>query len=731
MPVNDDRTHSGRDSGRQPLPPDRARGGDDRTHAVPPNGPVRSASARHFNTSTNARPSARYNTSSSGEWTRRVRVGAQLADYVLEKELGEGGMGSVFVARHVTTGAEVALKVMLVDPDVNQAALDRFRREGQAQAAAGKHPNVLLVHTAGEEAGCAYIVMELARGGDLKGRLKQGPLEPRAAAELVAALARGLAHVHAHGVLHRDLKPGNVVFAEDGTPKLMDFGLARLAGAEKLTQTGTMLGTPAYMAPEQAGGEALDERADVYALGAVLYHCVTGRPPFDGASAMVLVRKVLIEKPTPPREVNPAVPASLEQVILRTLAKDAGARFPTAKALADELDRFVRGELVEPRPRGPLVLVGCGLLALSLVTAGVAWGVQRTRATDVAPVVSAAPPPPPPPPPPVIPAVSLAGLPDDWTIVDPDVSELTLTGEATGAVVEVRAGAGGADPKDLPVVATRLPARVSLRVGWSQVSVRAADAGGGRAVVVRRDVVRLREGLRRLPGAAPHVECARDGSTLVLIPPGPVLMPALNESRHGLSRRSVERPYFIGLHEVTWGQARAFARATGTPLPPHEVPTMVGRVPEDRLPVYNVKYDEAQAYVEWAGLRLPTSAEWMRAAAGDDERAYPWGDTPAPGSPEWAASPRANVGEAGDGVDGPMPVGSFEGGRSPFGLHDAFGNVWEWVAPYPAAGGVLWFYTFGSGWPNTERTVRSAGSEELDKRAENNGLRVAADVDPP
>jgi formylglycine-generating enzyme required for sulfatase activity len=685
--------------------------------------------------STRARSVSR---SGSGEWARRLRVGDRVSDYVLERELGEGGMGSVFVARHVTTGQEVALKVMLVDPDVNAGALERFRREGQAQAAGGKHPNVLQVHTAGEQAGCAFLVMELARGGDLKARLRQGPLEPRAAAALIAGLARGLAHVHAQGVLHRDLKPGNVVFDDGGAPKLMDFGLARLAGADKLTQTGTMLGTPAYMAPEQAGGEAVDERADVYGLAAVLYHCLTGRPPFAGDSTFVLVRKVLTEKPTRPREVNPAVPPALEQLVLRALSKPPEARFPTAKALADELDRFLAGELVAPRRgRGSVVALGAGACAL---VAAVAWWATRGPTLDEGGAVvpaptTSAPAPPRKRGPAGPPSVTLREPAPGWHLVGHDVDSLELVGEATGAVVTVLVTHGRADP--VPVAAA-LPARVALRPGWTKIVVRTSDEGGTRRADARLDVVRLRPEL--VATGTRTVRNERDGSELVLVPDGTVQMRWTLDEQGPLEPVVIERPFFMGVHEVTWAQFDAYAAATGA-TPPSRVVVdgddagvlvsdASSFVPGPRDPVYNLLLDEAHDYCRWAGLRVPTAAEWVHAATNGQGDTYPWGAGPAPGTPEWKANPRANL-DRHDPYPYLAPVGSFPEGRSLLGLEDMIGNVWEWVVAPTTDDGVTLLYSFGGGWRVDPRPVsaRLASGNTPGARRPNNGLRVVADVD--
>jgi TPR repeat protein len=259
-----------------------------------------------------------------------------LGSYRLLDRLGQGGMGVVYRAMHVDTGAEYALKVLL--PGADTEARLRFGREGEAQARVDVHPNVVRIHSAGVEGDSPFLVMDLAQGGDLDQRLRHGLPDPSESVAQLASLARGLAHVHACGILHRDLKPTNVLFDAAGVPKLVDFGLARLADAKTLTQTGTLLGTPAYMAPEQVRGEVLDERTDVYGLGGVLYYALTGSPPFAGSSVLVTLNNVLEEHPVPPRTLRPEITRSIEAVCLRALAKAPADRFPSALAFAEALE---------------------------------------------------------------------------------------------------------------------------------------------------------------------------------------------------------------------------------------------------------------------------------------------------------------------------------------------------------------------------------------------------------
>ncbi|MBX3470645.1 MAG: serine/threonine protein kinase [Planctomycetes bacterium] len=275
----------------------------------------------------------------------------RIGPYRVLRRLGAGGMGTVFLVDDPATGARRALKALPAGAPLD--ARLRFRREGEAMARVDDHPAVVRVHSAGEADGRAYLLMDAVTGGDLHARLARGPLPPDEVLRLGRTLARGLAHVHARGVLHRDLKPHNVLFDEAGAPRLVDFGLAQVAQAERLTATGTLLGTPAYMAPEQADARATDERTDVHGLGAVLYHALTGRPPFQGGSPVAVLAQVLEQEPAPPSSLVPGVPPALEQVVLRALAKAPAARFASASALADALDAAAAG-VAPPRRRAPL-----------------------------------------------------------------------------------------------------------------------------------------------------------------------------------------------------------------------------------------------------------------------------------------------------------------------------------------------------------------------------------------
>jgi WD40 repeat protein len=264
-------------------------------------------------------------------------------------------MGVVYRARQLKFNRLVALKMVLAGSHASETDLARFLAEAEAVAQL-QHTNVVQVFDADQHAGLPYFTMEFISGGSLAERLRGTPLPPSRSAALVEQLARGVHAAHERGIIHRDLKPGNVLLTAEETPKLTDFGLARrLAGGSGMTATGAVLGTPSYMAPEQAQGKGkhVGPPADIYALGAILYECLTGRPPFQGPTPLETLAQLVSDDPVAPRRLQPKIPADLETICLKCLQKEPTKRYASALELAADLQRFQAGETIQARPAGP------------------------------------------------------------------------------------------------------------------------------------------------------------------------------------------------------------------------------------------------------------------------------------------------------------------------------------------------------------------------------------------
>jgi WD40 repeat protein/serine/threonine protein kinase len=332
--------------------------------------------------------------------------------YEVREKLGHGGVGVVYRAWHKALKRPVALKVLRDWTDADEEGLKRFRAEAEAVARV-QHPNVVQIYEVGEHKGCVYLALELVEGGSLEQHLAGQPQPPAGSAALIETLARAMHHVHGRGIVHCDLKPANILLQKDERgrthpkdeggrmkdekkqssdssfilhpssflPKITDFGFARRVDEEMAGRSGRILGTLLYLAPEQAGGptRAIGPAADVYALGAILYECLTGRPPFLGENVIELLRQVQLHEPVPPRRLQPNVPRDLETICLKCLAKEPGRRYATAEALANDLRRFQEGRPILARPasipertwrwcrRNPLPAALAGLLTAAIL----------------------------------------------------------------------------------------------------------------------------------------------------------------------------------------------------------------------------------------------------------------------------------------------------------------------------------------------------------------------------
>ena len=326
----------------------------------------------------------------------------QISGYEILGVLGRGGVGVVYKAVHLRLNRAVALKMLLAGAVATRAERHRFSRESEVVASL-RHPNIVQVYDTGDLDGRPYFTMEFVEGGSLAEKIAGTPRPARQAAELVATLADAMEEAHRGGVVHRDLKPSNILLTADGTPKIGDFGLARhLEVGPSLTQSGAALGTPSYMAPEQARGKSGEAGplADLYALGAVLYELLTGRPPFRAESAAETLHQVMTRDPVPPSRLNAKVPRDLETICLKCLRKEPQSRYLGAAALAEDLRRFLGGETIAARPenlprrlvrrvrRRPILsttIAVAALLAVTMVVGGLRLIADRAateRAVD-------------------------------------------------------------------------------------------------------------------------------------------------------------------------------------------------------------------------------------------------------------------------------------------------------------------------------------------------------------
>jgi serine/threonine-protein kinase len=603
--------------------------------------------------------------------------------------LGQGAMGAVYRARERGADREVALKVVL-DADPEGRRLERFRREGQITASLS-HPGIVKIHSAGDAGGYPYLAYELVEGGRTLADVLL-TLEPRRRVTLVRDAARALGHAHRAGVVHRDVKPENLLVDADGNVRVADFGLAAAQGLDRMTRTGAMLGTPAYMSPEQLSGkrDEVGPQTDVWSLGVILYQALTGALPFDGANMLELGAQIMRTAPVAPRKRATGITPALEQVCLKALARRVDDRYVDAEELARDLDRALAGlQLASTRS---------AIRALATTTPRARWTIAALAL--VALLVAGG-----------LVLVWLPGLPDDGpeqldrrapTLLlgqPPEGTEVwaveaDVSGEASdlGAWIEVVATtpAGRTPPVRVDAQgAFRL--RVPLAAGRNVVTVEARDPAGNVARATRglvrvalpawfealppdaRPALPLPPGL--LPGAEPGEYLnEKDGSALVWIPAGALTMGADDEEPDERPAHPVRvtRGFFLGKFEVTLAQWDRFVFATRR----SGAPERLGGA-GDRHPFSHATFVDARDYCAWAGLRLPTEAEWELAARGPEGRRFPWG-------PEHDAPDRMNCdsGQLDDGVVATAPVGSFPRGVTPQGVHDLAGNVYEWVADF-------------------------------------------------
>jgi hypothetical protein len=693
-------------------------------------------------------------------------TGTTISHYRVGEKLGGGGMGVVYRAEDVRLGRPVALKFLPEGFAVDPLAFERLRREART-ASTLNHPNICTIYDIDEHAGQPFIAMELLEGHTLKHHLRARPLPVRELLEFSLQMADGLEVAHGHGIIHRDLKPANIFVTPRGQIKLLDFGLAKMAGRshalgareesamatvtgeELLTSPGSTLGTVAYMSPEQARGEDLDARSDLFALGVVLYEMATGVLPFKGNTAAVIFEAILNRAPLTPARVNPELPEEFNRAILKLLEKDRALRYQHASDLHADLLRLKKQldsgttapadpepSPVAPRRRVTRVAMIAALAAIAIAAWFVLGGMPQRQAVDDAALGG-------------IEAAAAAGdveqlaeriesaghTPADSrvrTLAAPFTGTASIDSDPSGALVSIRrlrfapapAVGNATVPVRTPVVSAPLLAGeylVDLQAeGFNPIAFLIRVEPGKEAVVRQRFAA---------------ANASRDSM---------VVVPAGASAVAGAGGQVAD--FLIGRHEVTNAEFARFVTAggyhdlslwpdtmtiEGRSLPRAvALPKLVDRTGlqgprswsgghfqegNGEHPVVGVTWYEANAYARWRGSALPTFAQWWRAAMGEQGTGFPWGPDAR------TADLRANF-----GLKGTRPVESLPSGVSRFGCFDMAGNVREWLADgrtAPAGHAVA-----GGSWMDQSYMFEPSHLEWFDPGYANEaiGFRVAA-----
>jgi serine/threonine protein kinase len=589
--------------------------------------------------------------------------------YRLEERIGVGGMGTVYRATRLLIGDTVAIKLTHAD-FVKDTEAERFRREAQA-AARLKHPNAVSIYDFGvTNDGALYLVMELVEGESLRHIIKaQGALEPKAAGEIIRQVCAALDEAHRRHIVHRDVKPDNIIVntAAGGTKvKVLDFGVAKLRDVPvtTLTQTGSVVGTPHYMSPEQCLGEELDHRSDIYSAGVVLYEMLCGGVPFNSPISTAVIVQHVNQPPPPLCEKVGAVTPALERAVLHALEKKREARPQTAGALAEEVTAVLEG-----RAWPSEVTWDARPDAATASSAGLRAARDDEERTMPRSAIAAS-------------QAADSGAqfaPTEVLRSRPSISE------PVSPVGAQPSGSGGRLARIGAVAFASLvvlAALVWLSQGGRGEQAKRASSGrnsDNENTNSRQETPAGNGGATTTTGNAANTNSAGGERVPAQPPPGMAYVPGGvftmgsndgDEYERPAHRVSV-RPFYMDKYEVTCEGYARFLQGANYPRLPAGWRGRSCPPGASRLPVAGVTWDDASAYARWAGKRLPTEEEWELAARGTEGLRYPWGD-------EWRTG-MANADSDGAANKGVAEVGKY-GGESPSGLLDMAGNIWEWTA---------------------------------------------------
>jgi predicted esterase len=701
-----------------------------------------------------------------------IPVGTMIGTFRIDGVLAEGGMGVVCAATDTTLNRRVAVK-FLSENLLDANARRRFQREAQ-MASALNHPHIVTVYAAGEHDGRQYLVTEFVDGGTLHDWMGRRATQGwRQSVELLIGVADALATAHAADILHRDIKPANILVSQSGYAKLADFGLAKSAAnaargsnGSQTTGAGVVIGTIAYMSPEQAAGRDLDARSDVFSFGIVLYELLAGHRPFSGATDLELLQKVIHAEPTP---LPGTVPEALRAIVEKAIEKDPAERYQTMRDFAVDLRRVARrsgehatrvGDAVtaaEPsiatpvrptaldspaKPRGRRAAMALGIVALTLgALAAGAWSWQRSNAAQRARSET-------------IPAIAALVEAGDYPAAfararalpasvhdDPLLKSRRPLFTATYSVRTTPPGAEvfirGYDAVDdtwqtlgtTPLADVAVPRRALRwrieKKGFETVDIATsaqADNIGG------RDLVRTLNAVGVQPPDMVYVPGGPSTGLIYLATVGDAAIAPFFIDRYEVTNRAYKefmdaggyerRSYWDGLEVRKDGQPlsfddamRLFVDTTGRPGP---ATWELGNYPPSRadFPVTGISWYEASAYAHYRGKSLPTVYHWLKAALPDNEVAT---------SLAVSILPLSNF-----GTDGPSAVGAHQG-VGPYGTYDMFGNVREWSANFGPVGG----WAIGGSWDDPRYFYLLAAPTALLERSRVNGFRLMQDTDNP
>ncbi len=617
-------------------------------------------------------------------------VGRVLGGCRMERELGRGAMGVVFEATHLSLQRRVAVKLLMPSARRDKLDVDQFFQEARAMARI-EHQNIVQVHDVGEEDGLHFIVMQLLDGCSVADRLERERMFTwEEAARIARDAAKGLAVAHEKGIIHRDIKPENLMLTSENVVKIADFGLAAKAarGTEGSGRTEVM-GTPAYMSPEQIDGRHVDGRADVYSLGCTLYVMLTGRKPFEGETAIEVLLKQTKDIATPVLKLVPTIPPLVSQVVEKCMAKFAGARYQNAADLAADLDKILSGgkpkvvvEIEDVMQRMQEVVRGDAMPArgpASRPVVVVSAAVALVCTTVIVMMLA-------------LPDVELAAAEQSLVVAQPSKSVASL--EARAALAEAEEfGKKNLERFDLVEqrydevlhrhgtwLATEFQAshdRVAAAYDALRAERFAAASKQAEEALRAKDWVGAVEALLAFPPELRRQRqaeewTARLGEALdaVRTHVGMAYVPggAAKLGSDAAATREISA-FLIDLTEVSNAEYAEFVAATNGRAPAHWEGVAPPESTRD-LPVVGVTAKEAEAYAAWKGKRLPSAAEWERAARGEEAWTFPWGQEFDPARCVSRSSARREL----------APVRSFPGGRSLCGAYNMAGNAAEWTA---------------------------------------------------